>query len=263
MTQLSTKTLSITDFKMVKASASPRETKTLAKVIIAFTGRMTKDEIQEAITAKLNRLAAPVENSFRIIKAGVAVGFVRANKEIRVPESKEQLRANYRVMSSNILMDNNDKTLWAVKQGAGGTYLTRHGEDDLSELVNASVYRRNDVPGLSQVAMAGAARGELAAFVDATGDMDYGFVTATSKDKSKVKVVSARTRTETIVPVELCASFYQVAVPAAAHKHCLKAGLTPEQKQGQIKYYQELFKYAPEYLRMIEKQINDGTNVAA
>jgi hypothetical protein len=102
-----TKTVSITDYDML----SP----TLARVVIAYTGRQTKESIRATILEKTDNLAAPVENSFRIVKAnsvgGIAVGYLRANKEVRVIDEKE-IRAGYRVMSSNIMMDNSDRSLW-------------------------------------------------------------------------------------------------------------------------------------------------------
>src|ERR1700676_2545328 len=132
-----TNTVSITDYQM--------KTATLAKVIVSFTGKQTKDELRASLLQKFDGLAAPVEDSFRIVKAGVAVGFIRANKEVRVVNDKE-LRASYRVMSSNIMMDNADKSLWEIREGKAGKFLARHGHEDLSELVNASVNRRSDVP---------------------------------------------------------------------------------------------------------------------
>lgn len=262
MEQLSTQTLNITDFKLVKASAAKNESRVFAKVVIAFTGKHTKETIQEAISAKLKRLAAPVENSFRIVKAGVAVGFVRANREIRVPESEKELRANYRVLGSNIVMDNEDKTLWAVKKGASGTYLTRHGSDDLGELISAAQYPRPDVPHLGQISLSAGAKNEFAAFVSPSGDMDYGFVTAANPTGSKVKVVSYRTKQEQIVPAELCTAFYKVAIPKSAHQQIVKAGISPKDKADAVKYWTELYQSTPAYMDMVIKQVEDDTTAA-
>src|SRR5271167_1679662 len=113
---VSTTTVAITDYKM--------KSETLAKVIVSFTGSQSKEELRSALLEKFDGLAAPVEDSFRIVKAGVAVGFVRANKEVRVVSDKE-IRASYKVMSSNIMMDNDDKSLWEVREGKAGKFLAR------------------------------------------------------------------------------------------------------------------------------------------
>src|ERR1700748_609435 len=134
------KTEAITDY------AIDEQTPTLAKVMISYTGKFNKESIRAAIRQQLDNRATPVEDSFREVKAGVSVGFLRANKELRVVEAHE-LRANYRAMgSSNIMMSEVDNSLWEVKQGKGGTFLARHGNEDRSELVNANGHRRRDGP---------------------------------------------------------------------------------------------------------------------
>src|SRR5271167_4097532 len=168
---ISTQTVAITDFKM--------KSETLAKVLVSFTGNQTKEELRASLLQKFDGLAAPVEDSFRIVKAGVAVGFIRANKEIRVVSDKE-LRASYKVMSSNIMMDDADKSLWEIREGKAGKFLARHGHEDLSELVNASVHRRSDIPALRSLQIAKAASGEFVSFVSKSGDMDHGFVVASN-----------------------------------------------------------------------------------
>lgn len=240
------KTLNITDYKIF----NPK----LAKVMVSFTGDVKADEIVATLAEKLRFAAAPVRKSFRIVQAGVAVGFIRANKEVRVLEKGD--RDQYKVMSSNILMDKEDETLWDVKSGAGGRYLARHGQEDLSELVEASIQRRSDIRGISHLTMAKAAPQELVAFVDDEGSMDYGFAVGTSSEK--VKVVSYLRRHPMLVDYESVVSIMPVPVPKSVAAPVV-ASLTAEEKKDMVAYYTRLYSYDKAYLAEVIKNIEDGS----
>lgn len=245
-------TLAITDFKAID--------KTTAKVIISFTGKQTKDEIRSGLLKKFKNMAAPIEGSFKIIKPGVAVGFVRANKELRVVSPKE-MKASYRVMSntSNIMMDNKDKTLWEVKTGNGGKYLARHGNEDLSELVQASVNRRPDVPGLRHVSVAKAVAGEFVAFVSKTGDMDYGFALGTKASTGELVVSSYATETPVAVGYDTVTSIYPVPVPKSFQRAMVKAGISTADKAQANEYWRKLYSYDKPYMDDVIRQVNEDT----
>lgn len=245
---VSTTTVAITDYKM--------KNPTLAKVIVSFTGSQSKDELRAALLQKFEGLAAPVEDSFRIVKAGVAVGFVRANKEVRVVSDNE-IRASYKVMSSNIMMDNADKSLWEIREGKAGKFLARHGNEDLSELVNASTNRRQDIPAIRHIQIAKAARGEFVSFVSKSGDMDHGFCVASSD--TQVKVVSTTTRMPTVVDYDTVTAISQVPIHKAFAKKMVEAGISRADKDKEIQYWTELYSWAPDYLQERVDQINEGT----
>ena len=245
---ISTSTVAITDFKM--------KSETLAKVVVSFTGSQTKDELRASLLQKFDGLAAPVEDSFRIVKAGVAVGFIRANKEIRVVNDKE-LRAAYRVMSSNIMMDNTDKSLWEIREGKAGKFLARHGHEDLSELVNASVNRRQEIPGIRHIQIAKAARGEFVSFVSKSGDLDHGFAVASSA--TQVKVVSLASKSPVVVDYDTVTAISQIPIHKAFAKKMATAGISRQEKDKEITYYTELYSWAPDYLEEKTRQINEGT----
>jgi hypothetical protein len=248
---LTTNTVSITDYKVI----APK----LARVVAAFTGKHTRDTLTESITAQLKHLATPVENSFRLIKDSVAVGFIRANTEVRVLEDKNELRTKYKTMASNIMMDNKDKTLWEVKEGAGGKFLARHGTEDLSELVESAVYRRHDVPRLANLATASAAPKEFVAFASHSGDMDYGFCVAANAQRQAIKVVSTNTNSVVTIPCDAVATVLPVGafkIPLSAHKRITAAGISREGHDNLIEYYTRLYSYNREYLDLYIEQIN-------
>jgi hypothetical protein len=249
---LSAVTASITDFELVSSG--------LARVIVAYTGRQTRGDLTETIAKQLKYMATPVENSFRMLKAGVAVGFVRANRELR-PTTDKEIKASYTVMASNILMSNEDRTLWEVKNGASGMFLARKGQEDLGELVNAATNRRPDITRLNQVVSANvAAPREFVAYASTSGDMDYGFCIKASKSGQKLQVVSSTTgRAEVIQSIQVASVLPATAcaIPRDAHRKVVASGIDRNIDGNQTEYYTRLFSYAPAYLEEIKRMINE------
>lgn len=235
---ISLNTLSLTDYKMINPQ--------LAKVVIAYTGDHDKNTVAASIGRKLNYQAQAVENSFRSVQEGVAVGFVRANREVRIVKSDNELRASYTVMSSNILMDQSDESLWEMKQGAGGRYLARTQEEDLSNLIEASSNPRHDVVKLRNMALAAAARHEFLAYVDDSGTTDYGFCVAASADK--MRVVSYSTRTPIVIESSNLVSVHQVKIKRSTHNQIVASNISRQDKDQSIEYYKKLFNYDKNYL---------------
>ncbi len=244
-------TLAITDYKIDAQSPN------LAQVVISYTGKFDKETLRASLREKFDNRVAPVEGSFHEIKAGAAVGFLRANREVRMPDQQE-LRASYRkVGASNIMMSDADNSLWEVKEGKSGKYLARTGQEDLSELVQASVNRRTDIPGLRHLSTASAATNEFVSFVSKSGDLDHGFVMATNGEK--VKLVSFATRTDTIVPLENVTAISRVPLPQSFVKQMATAGISREDKTQASDYWKKLYEYAPNYLSDILDQVDAGT----
>lgn len=256
------KTLNITSYEVLN--------KGLAKVVASYTGKYSQNEFRDKISSVLGFGAAAVPNSFRKVTAGVAVGFVTLNNQTR-HVTRTELNASYRVLSSqtNVYMDEEDKTLWSVKQGPGGIFLTRQGNEDLSALLAAKTYHeRPDVPRVTRMTAGAANVSEFVAYVQPnTGTMDYGFVTASAP--SKTQIFSYYTRDTTVVDNGLLTSICSVQIPNELHasvievladrRKQLRASLTPEQKATAIEYWKAVFSYAPEYLEQIIQAIEEGT----
>lgn len=244
-------TVAITDYQI------DPQVPTVAKVIVSYTGKFNKETLRAAIREKFDNRVAAVEDSFREVRAGVGVGFLRANRELRMVDQTE-LRANYRpVGASNIMMSDADNSLWEVRDGKSGKYLARHGNEDLSELVNANVNRRPDVPGIRHMGIAKAARGEFASFVTKTGDMDHGFVIASNDEK--VKVVSCTTSMPAVVNYEMVTAISRVPLPKSFTQQMMKAGISREDKSQAIEYWTKLYSYNPAYLSDVIDQVNNDT----
>jgi len=245
---MQTTTVSITDFRM----KSPQ----LAKVIISYTGDVNRQFLHEALLAKFDEQAQPIKSSFKKIKDGVAVGFVKANRTIRVVDDK-QIKAYRKIGASNILMDDGDKSLWEVKSGAGGKkYLARHGQEDLSALVASVKLHRTDIPRLAQLTIAKAAPHELVAFVDDEGDVDHGFAMGTTD--AKVRVFSFNRRMPLTVEYDSVVSIYPTTIPANLHQ-TVQASLSQEEKNDANAYWRLLFGFAPDYAADLVRQTNETT----
>lgn len=245
-----TKTISLTDYQLIKP--------TLAKVVVATTGNLTKEEMADMLCANLKYLASPVEASFRRVTKNSAVGFIRANKQTRELDGagkKGDLTARYKVMGSNLLMDKQDRTLWEVKSGPTGSYIARHGNEDLSELVEASVHYRADVPKIGRITMAKAAPAEFAAYCTANGVMDYGFVTRSNE--SACEVVAASTASKQVVKNEMIAGLYPVTIDRDVHRQIMARVMTSDEKAKAAEYWRTLFQYAPEYADELVKAVNE------
>lgn len=244
-------TVAITDYKIDPASPN------LAQIVISYTGKFNKESLRASLREKFDNLAVPVEDSFHEIRAGVAMGFLRANREVRVLDAQE-LRASYRkVGASNIMMSDADNSLWEIKEGKSGKYLARTGQEDLSELVRANVNRRTDIPGLRHLATASVANNEFVSFVSKTGDLDHGFVMASNAEK--MKVVSFATREEMIVPLEHVTSISRVPLPQTFVQQMATAGISREDKKQASEYWKKLYEYAPNYLSDVLDQVANST----
>lgn len=247
------KTLALTDYKMI--------TPTLARVVVATSGNPSQKEMAEMIRAKFENLATPVEGSFKELQNQSAVGYIRANREVRVVTDKE-LTASYRVMSSNIMMDNHDKSLWSMQESSAGKFLARHGQEDLGELVNASVSHssRPGVPGLRHLTMASAVRRELASYVSPTTlEMTHGHVIDVNQDGSMIQVVNAGTGAVEVVASALVTNLVRPPLPKSFKAQMATAGISTEDKSQAIKYWRALYSYNKDYMNMVIDQVNETT----
>jgi hypothetical protein len=243
-------TISLTDYEL----KSP----TLARVILSFTGKFSKEQVRAAFSEMTNNRMAIVDDSFQEVRANVAVGFVRANREIRIVDDQAELRASYRAMgSSNIMMSEVDNSLWEVKKGKGGTYLARHGHEDLSELMTAHVQRRTDVTRLAQLSTASTTPGEFISYVTASGDMDHGFVV--QANSTKAKIVSYARGESVVVGLDMVTAMSRVPLKKSFVQKMLTAGISREDKNQANEYWKQLYSYDPAYLSDVIKQVNEGT----
>jgi len=249
--QDATKAVSVNEFQMINAR--------VARVIATVTGRMSREETIERLTATLKN-AAPVVGSFRWLQERASmVGYVSINHEVRAVEPTT-IQAKYRVVAGNLYMDASDESLWEMKDGAGGKYLTRQGHDELAELLEASRNAdRGFAPRIRSLVQASAKKQELVAFVSANSnvvEMDYGFCIEAGNrgEQRSYKVLSTTSNTLVEVPSDLVVGVYTVEQPVVAGAKPITAALD---KAAMVEYYKKAYGYAPEYLNKILQQIDE------
>jgi hypothetical protein len=156
----------------------------LAKVTASISKEASRDAIVSSIVSSLKHAGVPVASSFRKLDDTTIIGFVTASRETRPVDSIADIAKEFRVLSSNMYLDEKDKTLWEMKQGASGKYLARNGVDNLESLVRASrVSPTGSIPRINRVTMATVEKHDVVAFVaqnNWTTDVDYGYCLATN-----------------------------------------------------------------------------------
>lgn len=245
---IKTDTVSISDYSMVTAK--------VARVIISFTGEPTKQSITDTLVRKFKGLAAPIESSFRLLDKSTAVGFVRANREVRLADEK-QIRASYKVLSKNILVSNEDESMWEVKKGAGSLYLARHGQEDLSDVIQSALTANTNAPRFGMVASVMPNKNDVVAYVTENGDVDYGF--ATKIGIKRIALVSHVTKRPVLVPSNRIIASYEVDVDKNVDKQIRRNLITAENmedvKPTMEDYYRQLYGYDTDYMNQVIEQI--------
>lgn len=235
-------TVAITDYKVLSAK--------LARVIISTTGNPTKSQIEDAIVQKSTGTFSVVKGSFRKLKEGVAVGFIKANAQIRVLDDKTKYRTF--ASAANVMMDASDQSLWDVKVGTQGKYLVRKSNEDLSALVAATVQRRPDLPGLRHLTTAAAAESDVVVYTDEEGEVSGGYAVGTNDES--VRIVDANTKRPLNVSYERVIGIVEMPVKASIHK---KVVASVGAKANMVDYYTKLYSYAPDYLEQVIQNINE------
>lgn len=236
-------TVNLHDYRMVNDE--------VARVVVSYTGNPTPAELFHSMSGMFKGLASPVRNSFRKLTESSAVGFVCSNREVRQYDAADSTK--YRVLASNMLMDNDDESLWSLHEGASGAYLTRKGNEDLSELVHASMHRRSGTPMLSSVLSAVVADREFVAFVNpVTASMDYGYVVDRGDESLAVLSVESK-EVAKVDPQLVVHSAALMGSDEEVYGHRLVAAAD---KQSMVDYYTKAYGHAPEYLAKLIDLIN-------
>jgi len=241
----------------------------LARVTLTMDPARAEQEFQ-SVSASLNNAASPVRGSFRKLDGDTFIGYVAATRAVR-PLDGEKPGAGFRVMAANIYMDEGDKSLWEVKNGAGGSYMTRRGQEDMSSLLEtARVSPTGSVPRLSRVLSAAVNTHDFVAFVRAGrvgADVDYGFcvertdahaLVVSTFDKQVVKVPNTLVVSTMSVPKADMPKIPRATVEAAMRRKNLEqAASRTDPVLSPVDYYKLAYEYAPEYVDKIMKQISE------
>ena len=254
--RVNTFSLNVQDYEMV--------TPTLARVLVTYSGTApTKEEIRAELAKVMGNRATAVRNSFRSLErtggSKTLAGFVRSQADVKVyDETAAENQGKYMQTASNLLMDNEDKSMWEVKSGSTGKYLVRHGEEDLAELVHLATVRKSGMPVLAQIATVGAEPREIAAWVcKSQEEVLHGYVVAKATDgsgKMTVLAFDGAGEAEDIDPDQLVEVVNMEGEDDKAMGRSMStAGMD---RNAIIEYYKKAYPYAPDYVQEIIDMID-------
>jgi hypothetical protein len=236
----------------------------VAKVIVNCS-KARPDQLIARLHELLGGKATPIRASFRwLVRDESMIGFVATNHETRVVD-KAQLTAGFRLVanSSNIYLNKEDDSIWELRNGTGGTYLSKTSSDDLGELIESVRASRTGAPRMASIQAAAVAAHEVVAFVytedNASPDMEYGF--CVGRQGEDYLVVTANQENPVRVSANTVVGCYgvdQEALKAKVHA-ATKAGIRAGfDKKPVIEYYKKAYYYDKNYLALVIKQIEES-----
>lgn len=249
----------ISEYKLVNSR--------VAQVIVSTTERTDSHSLRAAVQERLGDAVSVIAGSFRWLDVDKtsAHGFVARVNPCIMLEGKSPVESGFRLVASNMYLSEADQSTWELKSGAAGQYMVRHGEDDLSELLEASrAGAVSGAPRMATIAAATAQPTEFVAFVNsmgvATPSMDYGFCVGVEGDKYRLVCSSydnpIAVRSNEIVSVHTLNS-KELASLYAKGSAKNKVSAQAYDKEGSIAYYKKLYSYAPDYLNLVLKEIEE------
>jgi len=248
--------VAINEFRLVNAR--------LAQVIISSMFPMESSNLLAAVNERLPDGASAVKSSFRWMNSErtVAHGFVSRVNSAVLLDGNDPTSQGFRLVASNMYLAEEDSATWELRSGATGSYMVRHGQDDLSELLTASVSQTRGSVRLSSVVAATAQANEFVAFVNCTGQgtpaVDYGFCTASSDQVFQVVTSSGDVvpvRSAEMVSAHMLNSDEIARLYQQGRKNDTTAGVI--NKPNVVDYYTKLYGYAPDYLKLVVKEIEE------
>jgi len=166
----------------------------------------------------------------------------------------------FRVLSSNVLMDTEDKSLWNVESEGGVRKLSRVEDDSLADLLSEvssthAPQRRADLPKLANVcsSVQGCTQEVITyiTYVDVgTRQVHSGFVE--SSDGGTLIIFNPAQNQSLEVNRSLVVQAVDCEVETSD-------AIRPDDFADMKGYYRKVFGYAPEYLRMFEQMIDQST----
>lgn len=252
----------------------------VAKVVATISGNFGSNSSREAM-AKICRKAIHasvpgvfcINNSWRVVPdtgdSLRVVGFVGANRQSKPYEVK----ASYKEIAKNILMDTEDESVWEVSTVGGRKFMCLQGEEDIAETLEVARVRDVAAPNVNRL-MSTAYTGEYASWVDVENkDVRYGYVVSSTPE---VSVVVCRLTNELVQINTQC--LIALATPNSEVAKHTKALAAKGQKRPAVlsalekryeeydfsnvdynnirEYYKAVFAYAPEYYAKFEQIID-------
>jgi hypothetical protein len=244
---------SIVDYRML--------TPQLAKVVVSFVvgSSVSKIQLQHALAKTLRDKGLAIESSFRIASTthGVTavVGFVRAGSTIR--EYKPET-SGFKVMASNLLMDESDTSLWQINDAPDGTrYLARHGTEDLSQLVHLAKVTSNTLPKLKMLSTVDVSVGDFVAYVNRSSlEVNHGYAICANADSVSILPVDGENETLDTISLDDVVESVDLEGEDVTTAAMQTAALQDPEKLKE--YYSQVYSGQPEYYAKLCRIIDEA-----
>lgn len=184
-------------------------------------------------------------------------GFVSANA--RTEQLTDARKSKMTVMAKNILMDTKDETLWNVSED--GQFISRHGHEDLSELLASVHVDRPTVHALLKTNAPVQPR-EFVGFVDTDeGSLKFGMVLSHSKEGNpnvycygdeQLYEIGSECVVSAVRPNErhpVMSGMKEVVTAAGIEQ------FGPDQTKAILDYYKKVYSQSPEYFAHLEELV--------
>lgn len=235
----------------------------VARVIVSTMSNANTNQVREVLEKAFNGAATPIRGSFRWLNQtrSAMIGYITASTPQVLLDTDKPDDSKFRVVAGNMYMDKADESVWELKNASAGSYMVRHGHDNLSELLETNrVPVRGSVPRMASVIAASAAPNQFLAFVNSTGmampAVDHGFVVERNGDISRVVTANA------LLNVRDCEIVASYSLDPKAIESRIVAGARGRRevvasKSDMVSYYKKLYSYAPDYLKLVLKEIDE------
>jgi len=240
----------------------------VARVIVSTVSNVNTPQLRAALQENLGASVTPITGSFRWLsdQKNSLIGFVALATPQHLVDG-DPTKAGYRLVASNMYMSEADQSVWELKAGASAQYMVRQGQDDLRELLeNSRATPRGSTPRMASVIQASAQPTELVAFVNSFGNaqpaVDFGFCLSSDKDNNYTMITATYDQPIKVSASEIVSIYaldpnqvhQQIQRGAAAKSVSVTAA---SDKSTMIDYYKRLYSYAPDYLKLVIKEINE------
>ena len=223
----------------------------------------------KALAAALGPALTAIEGSFARVNDKtetrvVSVGYVSANAIVEplTPEREKQMK----VMAKNVLMDEGDSSLWNVQESASGDkYISRQETENVEGLLSTIASPRVGVVEASSIGLCYPNVGDYVAFVNPeTETTGKGYVVSASADAVQILPRGSDDL------VEIAHPFVYSAVAGLdtedkflerlfARNNVVEAAAIDADKLKE--YYRRVYSYDPEFLALIEKDIDSHASL--
>jgi hypothetical protein len=246
-----------------------------AQVVHTSESRDNHSLVGSALRSLFSNKAKPIDNTFMSVSSAglheTITGFVQANLEC-VALDEEKTPSGFRSISANLYMDA-EENMWTLKKNANGNLLVKstgmESDSALLSLIDQVCRGQLSVSSGSVVraakardTMASLSGGDFVHYVN-EGKAHCGYIVATDDEQNKAIVVNASGEDSVIDKAAVITKLDDSDAPTPEQtkeqemQTSISAARGVTSVQTLLDYYKYLFRYAPEYYALREKQIKE------